>query len=109
MLRLSGHYSRSNKQRQQAANAQPNYEPPQPSADFGTPEATAKIAAKAGFVDIVGVKLGMPLKAALDAVAESSVKHFVVRGGQKFWQTAKGQSFYGGMRWGPYRNKYTSR
>ena len=36
------------------------------TADFGTPEATAKIAAKAGFVDVVGVKLGMPLKAALD-------------------------------------------
>ncbi len=44
------------------------YEPPQPSADFGTPEATAKIAAKARFLDIVGVKLGMPLKSALDAV-----------------------------------------
>jgi hypothetical protein len=38
------------------------------TADFGTPEATAKIAAKAGFVDVVGVKLGMPLKAALDAL-----------------------------------------
>ncbi len=36
------------------------------TADFGTPEATAKIAAKAGFVDIVGLKLGTPLKAALD-------------------------------------------
>lgn len=48
--------------------AQPNYDPPQPSAEFGTPEATAKIAAKAGFLDVVGVKLGMPLKAALDAV-----------------------------------------
>ena len=44
------------------------YEPPQPSADFGTLEATAKIAAKAGFLDVVGVKLGMPLKAAVDAV-----------------------------------------
>jgi hypothetical protein len=51
-----------------ALAAQPNYDPPQPSADFGTPEATAKIAAKAGFLDIVGVKLGMPLKAAVDAV-----------------------------------------
>jgi len=38
------------------------------TADFGTPEATAKIAAKAGFVDIVGLKLGTPLKAALDAL-----------------------------------------
>ena len=41
-------------------------ETPLESADFGTPEATAKIAAKAGFVDVVGVKLGMPLNAALD-------------------------------------------
>src|SRR5437867_9464847 len=54
--------------RQQPASAQPSYEPPQPSPDFGTPEATAKIAAKAGFLDVVGVKLGMPAKAALDAV-----------------------------------------
>jgi len=38
------------------------------TADFGTPEATAKIAAKAGFVDIVGLKLGTPLKSALDAL-----------------------------------------
>lgn len=38
------------------------------SADFGTPEATAKIAAKAGFIDVVGVKLGMPLKAAIDTL-----------------------------------------
>jgi hypothetical protein len=35
------------------------------SADFGTPEATAKIAAKAGFIDVVGVKLGTPLKSAI--------------------------------------------
>jgi hypothetical protein len=38
------------------------------STDFGTAEATAKIASKAGFVDVVGVKLGMPLKAAIDAL-----------------------------------------
>jgi len=38
------------------------------SADFGTPEATAKIAAKAGFIDVVGVKLGMPLKTAIDTL-----------------------------------------
>jgi hypothetical protein len=38
------------------------------SADFGTPEATAKIAAKAGFIDVVGVKLGAPLKEALDTL-----------------------------------------
>lgn len=46
---------------------QPNYDPPQPSSDFGTPEATAKIAAKAGFLDVVGVKLGMSPKDALAA------------------------------------------
>jgi hypothetical protein len=43
-------------------------ETPQASVDFGTPEATAKIAAKAGFIDVVGVKLGTPLKAALDTL-----------------------------------------
>jgi hypothetical protein len=48
--------------------AQPNYDPPQPSSEFGTPEATAKIAAKAGFLDVVGVKLGMSTKDALTAV-----------------------------------------
>lgn len=48
--------------------AQPNYDPPQPSAEFGTPEATAKIAATAQPLDIVGVKLGMSLKAAQEAV-----------------------------------------
>jgi hypothetical protein len=47
--------------------AQPNYDPPQPSSEFGTPEATAKIAAKAGFLDVVGVKLGMSPKDALAA------------------------------------------
>jgi hypothetical protein len=47
---------------------QPNYDPPQPSSEFGTPEATAKIAAKAGFLDVVGVKLGMTQKDALAAV-----------------------------------------
>lgn len=46
--------------------AQPNYDPLKPSAEFGTPEATAKIAARAGFLDVVGIKLGMPAKAALD-------------------------------------------
>src|SRR5262245_66408712 len=51
-----------------AGQPQPNYDPPQPSTDFGTPEATAKIAAKAGFLDVVGVKLGVPVKVALDAV-----------------------------------------
>ena len=48
--------------------AQPNYDPPQPSSDFGTPAATAKIAAKAGFLDVVGVKLGMTPTDALAVV-----------------------------------------
>lgn len=33
-----------------------------------TPEATAKIAARAGFVDVVGIKLGMPVKEAMAAI-----------------------------------------
>jgi hypothetical protein len=45
-------------------------EAPQASVDFGTPEATAKIAVKAGFIDVVGVKLGTPLKAAIDELKE---------------------------------------
>jgi hypothetical protein len=51
-----------------SVRAQPNYDPPGPSPEFGTPEATAKIAATAGFLDIVGIKLGMPLKDALAIV-----------------------------------------
>jgi len=51
-----------------AEAAQPNYDPPKPSPDFGTPEATAKIAANSQPLDIVGVRLGMPLKAAQEAV-----------------------------------------
>lgn len=43
-------------------------ETPLASAEFGTPDATANIAAKAGFVDVVGVKLGIPLKAALETL-----------------------------------------
>lgn len=43
-------------------------ETPLQSADFGTAEATAKIAAQAGSIDVVGVKLGMPLKDALDVL-----------------------------------------
>lgn len=43
-------------------------ETPLESADFGSAEATAKIAAKAGFIDVVGVALGSPLKAALDTL-----------------------------------------
>lgn len=67
-------------QAQQPSQSQPRYKPggqpqspnekPQPSPDFGTPEGTAKIAAKAGFLDIVGIKLGMPAKEALNALKE---------------------------------------
>lgn len=60
--------SKQSQQQPRQSAAPPSYEPPQPSADFGTPEATAKIAAKAGFLDVVGIKLGLPLKAAVDAV-----------------------------------------
>ena len=48
--------------------AQSEYDPPQPSSEFGTPEATARIAAKAGYLDVVGVKLGMTTKDALSEV-----------------------------------------
>ena len=41
---------------------------PQPSPDFGTTEGTAKIAANAGFLQVVGIKLGMPVKDAQDAL-----------------------------------------
>lgn len=51
-----------------SVRAQPNYDPPGPSPEFGTPEATANISASAQPLDIVGVKLGMSLKAAQDAV-----------------------------------------
>ena len=43
-------------------------ETPLQSTDFGTADATAKIAAQAGSIDVVGVKLGMPIKAALDVL-----------------------------------------
>ena len=51
-----------------SGNAQLPNEKPQPSPDFGTPEGTAKIAAKAGFLDLLGIKLGMPVKEAVDAL-----------------------------------------
>jgi hypothetical protein len=51
-----------------SVRAQPNYDPPGPSADFGTPEATARIAANAQPLDIVGIKLGMPLNDALAVI-----------------------------------------
>ncbi len=55
-------------QPQRQAAAKPSTEPPQPSADFGTPEATAKIAAQAGFLDVVGIKLGTPAKEAIEGL-----------------------------------------
>lgn len=66
-------------QQQSQAQSQPRYVPggggkqlpnekPQPSSDFGTPEGTAKIAAKAGFLDVIGIKLGMPVKEAVSAL-----------------------------------------
>lgn len=55
-------------QRQRQASGQPGNEKPQPSPDFGTPEGTAKIAAKSGFLDVVGIKLGMSAKEAVDAL-----------------------------------------
>ena len=65
-------------QAQQPSQTQPRYKPggqpqspnekPQPSPDFGTPEGTAKIAAKAGFLDLVGIKLGIPAKEAVEAL-----------------------------------------
>ena len=42
--------------------------------DCCTPEATEKIAAKAGFVDVVGIKLGMPVKDATAAVKQYNPK-----------------------------------
>jgi hypothetical protein len=51
-----------------ASSAPPSNELPKPSADFGTPEGTAKIAAKAGFLDVVGIKLGMSAKDAEQAL-----------------------------------------
>ena len=51
-----------------SVRAQPNYDPSVPSPEFGTPEATARIAANGQSLDIVGVKLGMSLKVAQDAV-----------------------------------------
>ena len=47
---------------------QPPAEKPIPSPDFGTPGGTAKIAAKAGFLDLVGIKLGMPANDAQQAL-----------------------------------------
>src|SRR3977135_10217 len=48
--------------------AGPSSDLPQPSSEFGTPEGTAKIAAKAGFLNVVGIKLGTPVKDAVEAL-----------------------------------------
>ena len=64
---------------QQQTQQQPQYKPgggtrplpdvkAEPSPDFGSPEGTAKIAAKAGFLDVVGIKLGMSAKEAVAAL-----------------------------------------
>ena len=55
-------------QRQQQDTSRPANQKPQPSTDFGSPEGTAKIAAKAGFLEVVGVKLGLPVKEAQTAL-----------------------------------------
>jgi hypothetical protein len=44
------------------ANAQ---SPQNPPPDFATPQRSAKLAASAGFLDILGIKLGMPAETAL--------------------------------------------
>jgi type II secretory pathway pseudopilin PulG len=51
-----------------AGGQQAPAEKPVPSPEFGTPEGTAKIAAKAGFLEVVGIKLGMPVKEAQAAL-----------------------------------------
>ncbi len=64
---------------QQQPQQQPRYKPgggtpplpyvkAEPSSDFGSPEGTAQIAAKAGFLDVVGIKPGMPAKEAVSAL-----------------------------------------
>jgi hypothetical protein len=37
-------------------------------SDFGTPKGTARIAAASGYLDVVGIKIGMGMKAALNAL-----------------------------------------
>ena len=73
--------SQQQPQTQQAPSShqQPRYVPgggtqrlpdvkPQPSPDFGTTEGTAKIAANAGFLQVVGIKLGMSVQDAQDVL-----------------------------------------
>lgn len=44
------------------------------AGDCCTPETTARIAANAGFVDVVGIKLGMPVKEAVAAIKKHNPK-----------------------------------
>lgn len=48
--------------------SQPARQGPVVPPDFGTPQGTARIAATAGFLDVVGIKLGMRTKEALSAL-----------------------------------------
>ena len=57
-----------------SSSAQTANDLPKPSADFGTPEGTAKIAAGAGFLDVVGIKLGMSAKDAEQALKAHDAK-----------------------------------
>jgi hypothetical protein len=43
-------------------------------SDCCTPEATARLAATAGFIDIVGIKLGMPVRDAVQAVRAANAE-----------------------------------
>jgi hypothetical protein len=53
------------------------------AAEFGTPDGTATIAASLAFVDIVGIKLGMPMQDAIDAAMAEN---------KAFKQTVLGQA-----------------
>lgn len=53
------------------------------AAEFGTPDGTATIAASLAFVDIVGIKLGMPMQDAIDATMAEN---------KAFKQTVLGQA-----------------
>jgi len=48
--------------------SQPARQGPVVPPDFGTPQGTARIAGNAGFLDVVGIKLGMGMKEALAAL-----------------------------------------
>ncbi len=50
------------------ANPAPADNAPAQSGDFGTPEGTATIASSLAYLDIVGIKLGMPMQDAMAAL-----------------------------------------